>query len=199
MINLLPPEHANAIRYGRHNTILRKWLIGVAIALAGLVVILAGGWAYLNQESTKLQKNIDATNKQLQTQNLAQVQKDAKEITGDISVINKVLSQEIRFSALIQAIGNVMPPGTTLGSLSLSNKVSGAIDFTVNAKDYTSVAQTSVNLSDPNNVIFSKVDIVQVNCTSATTTPYRCTATMRALFSPKAQTKFLNAATGSNQ
>jgi uncharacterized membrane protein YidH (DUF202 family) len=58
MINLLPPEHANAIRYGRHNTILRKWLIGVAIALAGLVVILAGGWAYLNQESTKLQKNM---------------------------------------------------------------------------------------------------------------------------------------------
>jgi Tfp pilus assembly protein PilN len=196
MINLLPPFHADAIRYGRQNTLLRAWLIGMACAIAGLIVILAGGWVYINQQSNNLQKSIDTTNHQLQIENLSSVQKDAKEITGDINVINKVLSQEVRFSELIQTIGNDMPPGTVLGSLSLSNKVSGGIDLSASAKDYTSLAQVAVNLSDPNNTLFSKVDIVDVNCTSDTSQAYKCNASMRALFSPKAQTKFLNLATG---
>jgi Tfp pilus assembly protein PilN len=197
MINLLPPRHADAIRYGRQNTVLRGWLIGLAAAIAGLILILAGGWLYMNKQADDLKKNITVTNQQLQAQNLAQVQKDAKEITGDINVINKVLSQEIRFSDLIQSIGNVMPSGTVLGSLSLSNKVTGALDLSANAKDYASAAQIAVNLSDPKNEIFSKVDIININCNSGGG-QYKCGATFRALFSSTARTKFLNVPTEAN-
>ncbi len=192
MINLLPPSRADAIRFGRQNTTLRIWLFGIAIAIGGLIVILVSGWVYIDQQSKNLQKHIVSVNTQLKEQNLSQVQKDAKEITGDITVINKVLSQEVRFSELIQAIGNDMPPGTVLGALSLSNKVNGAIDFTANAKDYTSATQIAVNLSDPQNQLFSKVDIISVNCSSSIPDDYKCTVTLRALFSKTAQTKFLS-------
>ncbi|MBX4201870.1 hypothetical protein KW803_03190 [Candidatus Saccharibacteria bacterium] len=192
MINLLPTSYADSIRYGRQNTVLRIWIISMAAAIAGLIIILIGGWIYIDTQAQTLQKNIDTTNQQLKAQNLEKVQKDAKEITGDIKVINQVLGTEIRFSDLIQAIGNDMPPGTVLGSLSLS-KVSGALDLSASAKDYTSAAQIAVNLSNSKNDLFSKVDIISVNCASAAQDQsYSCSATLKALFSKTAQNKFLS-------
>jgi len=196
MINLLPPQNVSAIRYGRQNTVLRAWSLGAAVAVAGLLIILAAGWIYMSRQVKDLQANLNVTNQQLQAQNLSKVQADAKEITGDIKVIDKVLSQEVRFSDLIQAIGNDMPTGTVLGSLSLSNKVSGALDLSANAKDYASAAQIAVNLSNSQNNLFSKVDIINVGCSSGSTLTYKCTASLRVLFSKTAQTKFLSVPSG---
>lgn len=191
MINLLPPQHAAAIRYARQNTALRSWLIGMVAAVAGLIVILAGGWVYLNQQSKGLEKNLDVTNQQLKDQSLAKVQADAKEITGDIKVINQVLGSEIRFSDLIQAIGQDMPPGTVLGSLSLS-QVSGTLDLSASATNYASAAQIAVNLSNSKNGLFSKVDIINVSCNSASKQTYGCSTILKVLFSSSARTKFLS-------
>jgi Tfp pilus assembly protein PilN len=197
MINLLPPDYAASIRYGRQNTKLLGWLAGLVGAILVLVIILFVGWIYMNQEAKDLQKGIDATNQQLQSQNLSKVQADAKEITGDINVIDKVLSQEIQFSGLIQSIGSYMPPGAVLGTLSLSDKVTGSIDLSANTKDYASAAQVAVNLSDPKDELFSKVDIINISCDSAAQKTYKCSSTFRALFSKTAQTKFLSVPAGS--
>ncbi len=197
MINLLPAAHAESIRYGRQNTSLRNWLIGLAGAIGGLVLIIAGGWVYLGQQQHNLQKDISNTQQELKAQNLTQVQKDAKEITGDIKVINKVLGTEIRFSDLVQSIGKDMPSGTVLSSLSLNNKVNGALDLSANTTDYPSAAQVAVNLSQSSSKIFSKIDIVNVSCGGINPNQaYKCTATYRALFSKDAQTKFLSVAKG---
>lgn len=195
MINLLPPERAASIRYARQNTVLRVWLIGMAAAILVLILILLSGWFYIHSQSTGLNHDIDLTNQQLKTQNLAKVQSDAKEITGDIKVINQVLGSEIRFSDLIQNIGQDMPPGTVLSSLKIG-KVVGALDLTANAKDYQSAAQVATNLSDPSNGLFTKVDIISVTCdSSATQTNYPCTAILKALFSGDVKTKFLSVPT----
>jgi Tfp pilus assembly protein PilN len=194
MINLLPPKHMESIRYGRHNTVLRVWLIGAIVAIIGLVVILVAGWVYLDQQSKDFQKNISDTDQQLKAQNVDKVKAEAKEITGDIDVINKVLGQEVHFSDLIQSIGSYMPPGTVLGTLSLSNKVTGSIDLSANATDYKSAAQIAVNLSDPKDDLFSKVDIINISCGTDPQKAYRCSAAFRALFSKDAQTKYLGLA-----
>jgi hypothetical protein len=106
-----------------------------------------------------------------------------------------VLGSEVRFSDLIQAIGNDMPPGTVLSSLTLTN-ISGALDLSANAKDYASAAQIAVNLSSAQNNIFSKVDIISVNCDASSPKIYKCTATLKALFSTDAKNKFLSVAKG---
>jgi hypothetical protein len=191
MINLLPPERVATIRYGRQNAVLRKWLIGLATAIAILVIILVAGWVYIDRQSKSLQAGINLTNQQLKSQNLAKVQADAKEITGDIRVINQVLGSEVRFSDLIKVIGQDMPPGTVLGSLSLS-KISGALNLSASAKDYNSVAQIAANLSDPKNGLFSKVDVINTTCVSSTTQSYNCSATFKALFAANVQNKFLS-------
>lgn len=197
MINLLPTAHAEAIRYGRQNTVIRNWLLGAAGAISGLIIIIAGGWVYLNRQQTNLQRDIANTQSQLKVQDLTGVQKDAKEITGDIRVINQILGTEVRFSDLIQAIGNDMPPGTVLSALSLSNKVNGALDLSANTSDYQTAAQVAVNLSQSGNELFSKIDIINISCGGINPSlSYKCTATYRALFSKTAQSKFLSVAKG---
>lgn len=194
MINLLPPSLSQNIRFGRLNAKLVRWLFGMFMATAGLILILVVGWLYINQQSRNLSRDISSSNTQLSTQDLTQVQKDASEISGDVKVINQVLSREIRFSDLLQAIGQVMPPGTILGSLTLSD-TKGAIDLSASTKNYASAAQIAVNLNDPKNGLFSKVDIININCTTGATN-YNCTASLKALFSKDAQTKFLGLAKG---
>ncbi len=188
MINLLPPEHALRIRFGRQNSSLRQWIIGALAAIGGLLIILVGGWLYLHQQVGSLQASLDKTNAQLESQNLAKVQNDAKEITGDIKVINQVLGNEVHFSNLIQDIGKIMPDGTVLSSLSLS-KIDGTLDLSASAKDSSSAAQIAVNLNDPSNGLFSKVDIVNISCANDASV-YRCSGTFKALFSSSAKKKY---------
>jgi len=190
MINLLPPEKSVHIRYGRTNATLRRWIIGALIAIAGMLVIFIGGWVYLKSQTVNLQKSLDLTNQQLEKQNLSKVQKDATEISGDIKVINQILSSEVRFSDLIQDLGKVIPPGSVIGSLSLS-KINGALDLDVNSKDYASAAQVAVNLNDPANGLFTKVDIISINCSNSSKV-YKCSSILKALFSPSAQKKYLS-------
>jgi len=193
MINLLPPEHALRIRFGRRNSVLRRWIFGAGVAIGGLVLILAGGWIYINSQYASLQNQLSQTEAQLQAQNLPKVQSDATTISGDIKVIDRILSSEVDFSKLIQDIGKLMPSGAVLESLTLT-KVNGAVDLSVSAKDYGSATQVAVNLDDPSNGIFSKVDIVNINCAGSGT--YPCSGTFKALFSSSAQKKYQNVPQG---
>ena len=194
MINLLPPNYATKIRYGRHNAVLRRWLIGAVGAIAGLLLIILSSWIYFNHQSGSLNANITASESQLTAQNLAGVQKNAAEITGDIKVINQVLGREIRFSDLMQAIGNIMPPGSVLSSLTLG-KINGALDLSASAKDSSSAAQIAINLGDPKNGLLSSVDIISISCASIPSA-YPCTVSLRTLFNKSAQTKFLSFSRG---
>ena len=192
MINLLPPERAAQIRYGRSNTNLRQWLFAAGGAIAGLVIIVISGIIYIGQQSKNLQSGINVDKQQLNTENLAQVQADAKGISSDVKLINQVLGREIRFSDLMTSIGKVMPNGTILSGLTLTN-VNSAIDVSANALDYNSAAQIAVNLADPSNNLFAHVDIVNISCLhDHPTSIYPCTAVYKALFSKTATNSFLN-------
>jgi len=192
MINLLPPERSQSIRYGRMNAMLLRWIAGLGAATVVLIIIIIGGWLYINQQSNNLQDDINGAQSQLTAQNLPKVQKDADEISGDVKVINQILSREVRFSDLLKSIGQIMPAGAILNSLTLTS-ANGAIDLSANTTSYSTAAQIAVNLSDPKNGLFTKVDIISINCTSGSTA-YNCSATFKALFSKSAQTSFLGVA-----
>ena len=194
MINLLPIDYKTRLHFGRLNIRLVQWLVASVIIIVGLAVILGIGWLYMDRQINNLNKSIAITENQLQSQNLEQVRKQAEQISESIGAIDKVLSREIRFSSLIQEIGQVMPPGTILQSLTLSDKVTGAIDLDAGAKNDTAAAQIAINLSDPKNNIFTKVDIVNISC-STNVQSYPCNAELRALFDQKTAERFLNLAT----
>jgi hypothetical protein len=190
MINMLPGDYVDVIRHSKTGDHLTRWLFSLVAAIVGLLIILLSGWLYLDHQTKNLSQEVANGKTQLEEQDLAGVKKNAEQISKDIKVINQVLGREIRFSELIQQIGKAMPPGTILGGLTLT-KVDGAIDLTASAKDYTSGAQIALNLSDPKNELFSRADIVSINCTSSDTA-YKCGVSLKALFSKSSQNKFLN-------
>jgi len=97
-------------------------------------------------------------------------------------------------SELLQQVGAVMPSGSSLSSLTV-NKFEGGIDLSVQSKDYQTATQIQVNLQDPNNKIFDKVDIININCgASSPGSPYPCTGTYRALFAKENPFMFLKKA-----
>ena len=191
MINLLPPSYRQAIKTHRLHKLAGKWLVLICVSTGLLLVILAAGWFYIHKQSNDLKKSLANTQQELAAENLSQVQKDTKTLTTNIKTVNLVLSREIRFSDLLQDIGKVMPSGTVLNSLTLS-QASGAIDLSASAKDYASAAQIAVNLSDPGNKIFAKVDINNISCTPPSSTDsYPCTGAYRALFSKTTQARYI--------
>ncbi len=190
MINMLPGDYVETIRHSKNNEYILHWMGATIAAIVILIIILASGWLYLNHEVKNLSVEISSGKNDLVTQNLEGVKKDASKISNDIKTINQILGKEVRFSKLIQSIGQVMPPGTVLDGLTLT-KADGSIDLTASSKDYKSGAQIAANLSDEKNGIFSRADIISLNCTSADT-EYKCSIVLKALFSKDSQAKFLN-------
>lgn len=183
MINLLPPQIQEDVGYARRNARLRRWCAGLLIGLASICLIIVFGLLYIHQTTQNTTQQIADAKTQLKTQKLEETQARIEDISSGLKLTIQVLSREILFSRLLQQIGNAMPPGSALNSLSI-NKLQGGIDLNAKAKDYQSATQVQVNLQDPANKIFSKADIVSISCNaSGADANYPCTVSIRALFS----------------
>lgn len=186
MINLLPPEVKENITYARRNTRLRKWCIALFISVLAIGGIVAAGQLYMQQSIRSYSAQVEQGRQQLEAQKLTETQNKVKDLTNSLKLVVQVLSREILFSKLLSQIGSALPSGSVLTGLSI-NTVQGGLDLRANAVDYQTATQVQINLQDPNNKIFDKADIVNVQCVSESTpnTPqgnYPCSVQVRALF-----------------
>lgn len=191
----MPAEAKSAVTYARLNLRLLHWTIGsLLIILAMGATVVLGGF-YIDSAKNNLSSSIEQTKSAIATQKLDKVQAQAESISGGVKLIVQILSKEVLFSKLLQQIGGLMPAGVTLGDISLSNSVTGAIDLTANAVDYQSATQVQLNLQDPKNNLFDKVDTTSLTCTDTTQpstgSKYKCQILVRALFKPTAAVTFL--------
>lgn len=192
MINLLPPQTKEDFHYGRRNRLLMHWIIASAFCLVGALLLVGGGYLYLNQSINDTTRQIADTNKQLQDENLNSVQKQVTDISNNLKLTVEVLSKEILFSKLLDRLATVTPSNTILTSLSIS-QTEGAIEITAQSSSYQAATQLQTNLADPKNQIFSKADIESIACqTGPTKTAYPCTANIRALFGDNNPFLFIN-------
>ncbi|MFZ1324316.1 MAG: hypothetical protein WAQ57_04135 [Candidatus Saccharimonadales bacterium] len=183
MINLMPPDKKEVIWYARRNSILIKWVFGIAAAGLGVLLVGASGLFYLKHESKSYQQSIETTKTELTAQKEEETLKRAEEMKGSLQLAVDVLSKEILFSKLLSRVGQLLPPGTVLENLNLTNELQGGIDLSIGAVSYEAGVRAQVNLADPNNGIFDKADIGAVTCDSGGTSDYPCVATLRLLFS----------------
>lgn len=195
MINLLPPQTKETYRYARRNRTLLRWAFTSAFWLAGGTLLAGGGYLYLNKTISDTTHRVDASNQQLQNQNLASVQKQVTDMSNNLKLSVQVLSQEVLFSKMLTQLATVMPSNTVLTGLTIL-QVQGAVDITANTANYQAATQLQINLADPKNQIFSKADIVTINCTDSAT--YPCAVTIRALFAQNNPFLFTNDSKGTS-
>jgi Tfp pilus assembly protein PilN len=192
MINLLPPDLKDQYLYGRRNTSMRRWAVALTFGLVGVALVTVSGLFYMEQSIKNYSEQVSATDSLLQKQNLTQTKEQAQEITSNLKLAVDVLSKEVLFSKLLTQIGKVIPPNTNLTDLSIS-EVGGGIELSAVSADYNSATQLQVNLEDPDNRIFSKADIQNINCSTQSADPrYPCTVAIRALFSENNPYLFIN-------
>lgn len=189
MINLLPDDIKQAYRFGRINRHLVHWISVFAIGIAGAALITGFGYLYLDQTTKDYRDQIDTSNQQLTAQHLVQVQGQVKDISNNLKLVVQVLSKQVLFSELLQQLATLMPSDTNLTGLSISQS-QGAIDITAATKSYGSASQIQVNLTDQKNQLFSKADIISINCSGLSS--YPCSIELRALFSADNQYMLIN-------
>jgi Tfp pilus assembly protein PilN len=192
MINLLPGDKKEDYLYARRNSKLRHWAIALLFGLVGVGLVTTGGMLYLQHSIDSFRNHVAATDGSLKLQKLDETRKTAEDITGSLKLVVEVLSREVLFSKLLVQIASVTPPNTRLSDLTISN-TQGSLDITATSSDYASATQLQVNLSDPNNKIFSKADIQNITCASNAVDPqYPCSVTIKALFAQNNPYLFIN-------
>jgi hypothetical protein len=191
MINLLPPDVKQEIAYARRNTKLLRVVSAGGAAIAGMLVIILFGYIFIHNSMVHYQTQIAQSQDTLKTQKLDETQKRVETISSDLKLIVQVLSKEVLFSKLVKQIGSAMPANSVMSNIDIS-KVQGGLDLTANAVDYQTATQVQVNLQDPANKLFDKVDIISVTCGGTTNPRYPCTVIMRALFTKNNPFLFIN-------
>jgi hypothetical protein len=209
MINLLPKDQKNSIKFARRNVKLMHWSFGMLGIIAIMIALWGAGYFYLNSTIANYSRGVEQKRNDLKAQKLEETQTRVENLSNNLKLILQVLSKEVLFSKLLQQIGSVMPDGSVLSAIDIS-KVEGGLDLVATAKDYDTATQIQVNLQDKDKKLFQKVDIVSVSCdegpaTSSTTTTqdvtenkYPCTVSLRALFGDKNPFLFINKSASEN-
>ncbi|MFI5271235.1 MAG: PilN domain-containing protein [Candidatus Saccharimonadales bacterium] len=205
MINLLPAEAKQNIYYARRNSMLKNWLLGLSCGIIGIVIITFVGLIFIDKASNDTNALIASTQSQLKSENLGQVQQQITDISNNLKVMVTVLSQEVLYSQLFKQVGSVIPSGAILTGLNIPAGATG-IDLQVDTKDYQTASQVQINLEDPNNKIFSKADIVSIQCQSdaqrdsnGNIIGYPCIAQLRAQFVKNNPFLFIHSKSGSSK
>ncbi len=190
MINLLPFTQRHEIEFARHNTQLAHWIFAIIIIIAGLGVFLGAGYFYLSESINQYTVEVSEKRELLQTNELEATEARVEELSNNLNLILDVLSRQVLFSKLLPQVGAVMPPGSVLSNIEIA-EIEGGIDLIGLARDYRTATQTQVNLEDPSNKLFQKVDIVSISCDGDDDT-YPCTVNLRALFAEDNEFLLLN-------
>lgn len=183
MINLLPPEVKQQITYARRNTSLRRWLFALLGAIVCICAVVGAGQLYLQHSIDNYSGQLATGQQQLKDQRLEETQQEIEAVSSNLKLVTQVLSRAVLFSKLLSQVGSAIPSGSVLTNLSISNKVQGGIDLSFSSTDYQTGTQIQLNLADPDNKIFEKADLVNIQCAKQTEpTKYPCTIQIRALF-----------------
>lgn len=202
MINLLPTDLKEEINFGRKNRVLLHWITAIVsvIALVGIMTIF--GLININNNTKSLEAAAKITQDRISAQNLDEVQKDIRELSNNFTTITQLLKRQLIFSKLFVKIGSIIPNGAILSGISLSTSVS-SLDLNIIAVDRNSATQSFVNISDPENGLFDKADLLNVSCvqvtanTPETATKYPCNSTIKVTMKTDSSYYFLNSISGS--
>lgn len=191
MINLIPPDTRSSIMYARRNKMLRNWALAMLLGIAGAILVVMIGIIQIDMKTQSLGKDVDVAREQLKMQKVEETQARVEEMSNSFKLVTQVLSKQVLFSKVLKQVGMVIPEGAALSSLSIE-QLQGGLDLSVVSKDYQTATQVQVNLQDPANKLFDKVDIVSIICDGSDPT-YKCSGSYRASYRTDNPFLFLNA------
>ncbi len=190
MINLLPPEIKEHITYARRNAYLERWIVLLITGIVGLILVVGFGVFYIDHTINGLKKDISESSSLLEARDINGTQKEATQISTNLKLMLQVFSKQVLFSKLIRQIGAVLPPGSAIGTLNLTD-TQNVIDFDVGSNNFATATQIPINLQDANNKLFTKVDVISVACNQSKDSTFACNTSLRGVINKDSDFKFI--------
>jgi Tfp pilus assembly protein PilN len=135
VINLMPPNMKEQIRYAKMNRTTLHYLWGLIVVLVVLGGVFGGAFYLLGQQQQAA--NAGAVGDQQQIAELNKtVLPEAKDASGRLNAIKYVQGTQTRFSAVISDIAKVVPSGVSIDSMTLTGNDKTPVTIAVTADSY---------------------------------------------------------------
>ena len=162
MINLMPPEIKEQIRFAKLNRLALRYLWGavfVVIALGGVF-----GWALYNLNAQTKAATANAADKQDTIDHLTSTfVPKAKEASDRLSAIKAVQASQTRFSSVIADIAKVEPTGVSIKSMTLTGVDKVPVVIMISADSYNSALAFRNALANSTRIAGADLESITAN------------------------------------
>ncbi len=131
MINILPPDLKEQITYSRRNVVARRYVfVLIFIILVTGSILTAIHW-YADQQIAAYEAALEERTEEIsQFENL---ETSVDTLNTQIDTIDTVLKQRPQFSILLADLAQVLPQGSYLNGISLSEETDQPLQLTITA------------------------------------------------------------------
>lgn len=131
MINILPPDLKQQITYSRRNVVARRYVFVLLFIILVTGSILTATHWYADQQIAAYETALEERKEEIsQFENL---ETSVDTLNTQIETIETVLKQRPQFSVLLSDLAQVLPQGSYLNGISLSEETDQPLQLTITA------------------------------------------------------------------
>lgn len=162
MINLMPPQMKEQIRYAKLNRLVISYVkvtLLVAVILGGIF-----GWSLYELDRSAGAADADVATKERE---VAELNKSfvpkAKEASDRLAAIKYVQENQTRFSAVITDIAKVVPQGVSIDSMTLTGDDKSPVRIGISAQTYQSALAFRNALTTSSRISAADLETISAN------------------------------------
>jgi hypothetical protein len=156
MINLLPYDLKKKTIAARVNAILFRCVTILTFAIGFVALTSSGAYLFLGTTKANNQERLThlAANKSASTP-----QGQVQAFRSDLTTASAVLSQQVSYTDIITGLGALLPKGTVIDSLTLSDSTLG-VPMNLKIRAISSDLETTVKSAFANSAIFTGYKLI---------------------------------------
>src|SRR5450755_3742504 len=131
MINLLPPQTKENIRYSKLNQYVMRYIRLLVVVIVVLAAAFAGTWYYVHQQVAQATR--DTADKQATIAGYNTLQTQANSANSRLTAISAIQAGQTKFSQLLDDLAAVMPKGAVLSSITLTGSDTTPVQVSITA------------------------------------------------------------------
>ena len=135
MINLLPPEQKDQIRYSKLNRMALNYVRILVLVIVVLGGIFGAAIYWVGQTTDKVMADVSQKTADIDGLNKSFTPK-AKDASDRLAAIKYVQTTQTRFSAVVADIAKVMPQGVSIDAMTLTGDHKVPVRLTVSSSTY---------------------------------------------------------------
>lgn len=181
MINLLPPEYKQSIKFAQLNVVLARYIVVALITSVVVGGVMLFGVQAAENNRRNIQNSLSADI--AQASELESTNKEAQKLADNIDVIAELLDSEIQFSELLREIGSVIPAGVALADLTITDDQTEPLLLEVDARSEAAIGVFLENLNNSELFAGGEITLIQRLGQPKEGTGYQYSGSIKAFFS----------------